>query len=400
MTVVDTEPLAWDPLDEKYKVDPHPIWRRLRDEAPVYYNEQHGFYAVSRFSEVDAFSRDPKTFCSSHGTVMEMITADPTEMEIMIFMDPPEHTRYRRLVSKAFTPRRMMMLEEDIRRLCVRLLDGLEGKSSFDYVQDFGARVPAYVIAALLGVPEDDRDTFRGWIDESFHLDPEQGMYNDVSAEAMGKMMEYVTAQVTDRQTSPRDDMFTDLMNGEIVDEDGELRRLTTAQAANFALLIGSAGTETVARLLGWAALTLDNNPDQRAELVADASLIPNAVEELLRYEAPSPVQSRWCTADVEVHGQTIPANSKVVMITGSAGRDERAYPNADRFDIHRKMDHHLSFGYGIHFCLGAALARMEGRVALEETFKRFPEWSVDMDGAVPLYTSTVRGYANLPISV
>ena len=191
--------------------------------------------------------------------------------------------------------------------------------------------------------------------------------------------------------------MFTDLLNGEIVDEDGQLRRLTMEQAANFALLIGSAGTETVARLLGWAALTLDDNPDQRAELAADASLIPNAVEELLRYEAPSPVQSRWCTADVEVHGQTIPANSKVVMITGSAGRDERAFPDADRFDIHRKIDHHLSFGYGIHFCLGAALARMEGRVALEETFKRFPEWSVDREGAVPLYTSTVRGYSRLP---
>ncbi len=153
MTAVDTEPLAWDPLDEKYKVDPHPIWKRLRDEAPLYYNEQHDFYAVSRFADVDAFSRDPKTFCSSHGTVMEMITAEPTAMEIMIFMDPPEHTRYRRLVSKAFTPRRMMVLEEDIRALCVRLLDAQVGKSSFDYVQDFGARLPAYVIAALLGVP-------------------------------------------------------------------------------------------------------------------------------------------------------------------------------------------------------------------------------------------------------
>ena len=400
MTALDMQPLAWDPLDEKYKVDPHPIWKRLRDEAPLYYNEQHDFYAVSRFADVDAFSRDPQTFCSSHGTVMEMITAEPTEMEIMIFMDPPEHTRYRRLVSKAFTPRRMMVLEDDIRRLCARLLDAQMGKSSFDYVQDFGARVPAYVIAALLGVPEEDRDMVRGWIDESFHLDPELGMYNDVSAEAMGKMMEYVTAQLVDRQRSPRDDMFTDLVNGEIVDEDGELRRLTLPQASSFALLIGSAGTETVARLLGWAALTLDDNPVQRVELTADASLIPNAVEELLRYEAPSPVQSRWCTADVEIHGQTIPANSKVVMITGSAGRDERAFPDADRFDIHRNIEHHLSFGYGIHFCLGAALARMEGRVALEETFKRFAEWSVDRDGAVPLYTSTVRGYSKLPISV
>jgi cytochrome P450 len=399
MTALDTEPLAWDPLDEKYKVDPHPIWKRLRDEQPLYYNEEHDFYAVSRFAEVDAFSRDPKTFFSSHGTVMEMITAEPAEMEIMIFMDPPEHTRYRRLVSKAFTPRRMMLLEDDIRTLCIGILDGLVGRSSFDYVQDFGARVPAYVIAALLGVPPEDRDMVRGWIDETFHLDPEKGMYNERSFVAMGKLREYFAAELADRATHPRDDMFTDLVNGEI-NEDGELRRLTTEQAVNFAMLIGSAGTETVARLLGWAALTLDDNPEQRAELAADFRFIPNCVEELLRYEAPSPVQSRWCTADVDVYGQTLPARSKVVMITGSAGRDERAYPDADRFDIHRNFDHHLSFGYGIHFCLGAALARTEGRIALEETLKRFPEWSVQRDEAVPLYTSTVRGYSKLPISV
>jgi cytochrome P450 len=400
MTTTEAEPLAWDPLNEKYKADPHPVWKRLRDEAPLYYNEQFDFYAVSRFADVDAFSRDPKTFCSSHGTVMEMMTADKADIEMMIFMDPPEHTRYRRLVSKAFTPRRMAELEEDIRALVVRLLDEQVGKSTFDYVQDFGAKVPAYVIAALLGVPPEDRDMFRGWIDETFHLDPEKGMYNDVSFVAMGKLQGYAAAVLEDRRKNPRDDMFTDLLNGEIVDDDGQTRRLTTEQAVNFALLIGNAGTETVARLLGWAALTLDRNPDQRAELAADASLIPNAVEELLRYEAPSPVQSRWCTADHEVHGQTIPANSKVVMITGSAGRDERAFPDADRFDIRRKIDHHVSFGYGIHFCLGAALARTEGRIALEETFKRFPEWSVDVAGAVPLYTSTVRGYTNLPIRV
>ena len=292
MTAIDTEPLAWDPLNEKYKADPHAIWKRLRDEAPLYYNEDLDFYAVSRFADVDAFSRDPKTFLSSHGTVLEIITADRIDIEMMIFMDPPEHTRYRRLVSKAFTPRRMTLLEEDIRALCIRLLDGLAGRDSFDYVQDFGARVPAYVIAALLGVDPADRDMFRGWIDESFHLDPELGMSNDVSAEAMGKMMGYVGEVLRDRKKNPRDDMFTDLLAMEITEEDGEVRRLTMEQAANFALLIGSAGTETVARLLGWAALTLDNNPDQRTELANDFELIPNAVEELLRYEAPSPVQA------------------------------------------------------------------------------------------------------------
>jgi cytochrome P450 len=400
MTATDTEPLAWDPLDEKYKANPHPTWKRLRDEAPVYYNPELDFYALSRFADVDAASRDTKTFSSAHGTVLEMLSPEPASQEIMIFMDPPEHTRFRRLVSKAFTPRRIATLEPDIRQLCASLLDAQLGKSSFDYVQDFGARVPAYVIAALLGVPAEDRDMVRGFIDETFHLDPVTGMQNEVSAEAMGKLIEYATSAMNDRRTNPRDDMFTDLLNAEIVDEDGELRRLTLNQSVMFSLLIASAGTETVARLIGWAGLVLADNPDQRAELAADADLIPNAVEELLRYEAPSPVQSRWSTAEVELHGTVIPADSKVVMITGSAGRDERAFPDADRFDIHRKMDHHVSFGYGVHFCLGAALARMEGRVALEETLKRFPEWTVKLDEAVPLYTSTVRGYSRLPISV
>src|SRR6516164_1491544 len=314
MTAVDTEPVAWDPLNEKYKADPHPIWKRLRDEAPLYHNEELDFYAVSRFADVDSFSRDPKTFCSSHGTVLEMITAVKADIEMMIFRDPPEHTRYRRLVSKAFTQRRMAELEDDIRALVVRLLDEQVGKNSFDYVQDFGARIPAYVIAALLGVPPEDRDMFRGWIDETFHLDPEKGMYNDISFEAMSKLQGYTAATLNDRRVNPRDDMFTDLLNGEIVDDDGTTRRLTTEQAVNFALLIGNAGTETVARLLGWAALTLDQNPDQRAELAADASLIPNAVEELLRYEAPSPVQSRLVMRDVEHYGEKIPTGSAILL--------------------------------------------------------------------------------------
>jgi cytochrome P450 len=401
MSAVDTEPLAWDPIDEKYKADPHSIWKRLRDEAPCYYNAERDFYALSRFADVDAVSRDPMTFSSAHSTVLEMMTPDPTAtQEIMIFMDPPEHTRYRRLVSKAFTPRRMASLEADIRQLCSSLLDAQVGKSSFDLVQDFGARFPAYVIAALLGVPEEDRDMFRRWIDESFHLDPDSGMSNDVSAAAMMKTLEYANDSMSERERFPRDDMFTDLLNAEIVDEDGELRKLTREQSTGFAILIGSAGTETVARLIGWAGVTLAANPDQRADLAADPELLANAVEELLRYEAPSPVQGRWSTAESEFHGTTIPANSKVIMITGSAGRDDRAFPDADRFDVHRKIDHHVSFGYGVHFCLGAALARMEGRVALEEVLRRFPEWSVNWDEAVPLHTSTVRGYSKLPISV
>jgi cytochrome P450 len=175
---------------------------------------------------------------------------------------------------------------------------------------------------------------------------------------------------------------------------------LTHEEAIDFGMILFVAGTETVARLIGWAGSVLDEHPDQRAELGADPSLIPHAVEELLRYEAPSPVQARKTTADVTLHGETMPSGSRVVLLTGSAVRDERKYPDADRFDIHREFDLHLSFGYGIHFCLGAALARMEGRIAIEETLTRFPTWTIDRDNAVPLYTSTVRGYLNLPMVV
>ncbi len=401
MTTAPTaqSPLAWDPLDEKYKADPHSIWRRLRDEAPLYYNPELDFYALSRFADTDAAHRDAKTFSSAHGTVLEMMTPDLMGGELMIFLDPPDHTRLRRLVSKAFTPRRIAVLEDEIRSLCASLLDPHIGSSGFDYVADFGARVPATVIAALLGVPPDDRDEMRELIDATFHLHPETGMINEVSVQAMTQLHAYVEVQLKERQRTPRHDMFTDLLQGEIVDEDGQTRRLTLEEAAMFSLLLASAGTETVARLIGWAGVVLADYPKQRAELAADHSLIPNAIEELLRFEAPSPVQGRWTTADTQFHGQVVPANSKLLLIDGSAGRDERAYPDADRFDIHRVMDHHLSFGYGVHFCLGAALARLEGRVALEETLARFATWDVDWDGAVPLHTSTVRGYTKLPIT-
>jgi cytochrome P450 len=291
------------------------------------------------------------------------------------------------------------VLEDEIRALCADLLDPFVGSSGFDYVADFGARVPATVIAALLGVRPGHREEMRDLIDGMFHLDPVTGMFNEVATRSSGQLHTYIEEQLKERQRAPRPDMFTDLLQGEVVDEDGRTRRLTLEEATMFSLLIASAGTETVARLIGWAGVVLAEYPEQRAELATDASLLPNTVEELLRYEAPSPVQGRWTTADTEFHGQRIPANSKLLLIDGAAGRDERAFPDADRFDIHRVMDHHLSFGYGVHFCLGAALARLEGRVALEETLRRFPEWSVDLDQAVPLHTSTVRGYTNLPIT-
>jgi cytochrome P450 len=294
----------------------------------------------------------------------------------------------------------MATLESGIRRLCVSLLQRQEEMDRFDFVQDFGARIPAAVIADLLGVPPSEQELVRTLIDQTFHLEPDVGMANEQAIEALGHLNAYFSGQLIERKTQPREDLFTELIEGEIIDADGTARRLTLEEATSFALLLASAGTETVARLIGWAGLVLSDHADQRAELVADPDLIGAAVEELLRYEPPSPVQGRWTTRAVELHHVTIPADSKVLLLTGSAGRDERHFADPDRFDIHRTIDHHVSFGYGIHFCLGAALARLEGRVALEEVLRRFPAWTVDKGNAVALHTSTVRGYSKLPVLV
>ncbi|HEX8804252.1 MAG TPA: cytochrome P450 [Acidimicrobiales bacterium] len=392
--------LYWDPFDVAIDADPYETWRRLRDEAPVYRNDRHDFWALSRFQDVEDAHRDPRTFSSAHGTVLEIMTDDPVPTGQMIFLDPPDHTRLRALVSRAFTPRRVGQLEGRVRELCVAFLEEQDGRHEFDFVQDFGARLPAMVIASLLGVPLADQNRVRQLIDLVFHIEPDVGMINDTSFAAQIELHHYLMAQLEEREARPRDDMLTDLVRAEITDADGSVRRLTRPESAQFANLLISAGTETVARLLGWSAVVLDQHPDQRAELAADPSLIPNAVEELLRYEAPSPVQGRWTTAPVELHGEVIPPDSKILLITGSAGRDERKYPDADRFDVHRRFDHHVSFGYGVHFCLGAALARMEGRIALEEVLQRHPAWQVDHDRARRLHTSTVRGWVNVPVAV
>jgi cytochrome P450 len=398
--VPDTKSVYWDPFDIAIDRDPYDIWRRMRDDAPVYWNEQYGFYALSRFDDVEAAHRDPQTFSSAHGTVLEMMSATPMHTGQMIFIDPPEHTALRTLVSRAFTPRRVSQLEDRIRELARELLDAQRGKSTFDFVQDYAARLPGEVIAALLGVPTHDRDEVRHHIDLIFHIEEGVGMINDVSFNAAVWVNQYLAAQLRDRQTHPVDDMLGDLVNAEITDEHGERRSLTLSESTAFATLLIGAGTETVAKLLGWAAVVLAEHPDQRAELAADSSLMQNAIEELLRYEAPSPVQGRWTTREVELHGETIPVDSKVLLLTGSADRDERKFADPDRFDIRSRIDHHVAFGYGVHFCLGAALARLEGRIGLQEALARYPEWDVDHDQAIRMHTSTVRGYSHVPVIV
>ncbi|MHB8465237.1 MAG: cytochrome P450 [Acidimicrobiales bacterium] len=400
--MIETDTLYWDPFDVDVDTDPYDTWRRLRDEAPVYRNDRYDFFALSRYADVHRAHLDPKTFLSSHGTVLEMMGPDDMSgtAQMMIFMDPPEHDRLRQLVSRAFTSRRVTALEARIREVCAEHLDPHVGGTGFDYVQDFGARLPSIIISELIGVPPAEQEHVRELIDTMFHIEPGVGMINDISFTAQIELNACFLEQLREVERSPRDDMLTALLAAEIEDDDGVVRRLTHQEAADFTNLLVSAGTETVARLLGWAAVVLAANPDQRAALVADLTLVPNAVEELLRYEAPSPVQGRWTTHDVELHDVVIPENSKVLLLTGSAGRDERVYPDPDRFDVRRPFDQHVSFGYGIHFCLGAALARLEGRVALEETLRRFPTWEVDASRAVRLHTSTVRGYKEVPIRI
>jgi cytochrome P450 len=392
--------LYWDPFDVDLDGDPHPVWRRMRDEAPLYRNDRFDFWALTRYADVEAAHRDPATYSSAHGTVLELMSERVMGGGFMIFMDPPDHTQLRNLVSRAFTPRRVAQLETRIRELCAELFGAQHGRPEFDYVQDFAARLPAEVITTLFGVPEADHEFVRKHIDLVFHIEPGVGMINDVSLEAGNVLNRYLHEQLKERAQKPTDDMLTGLVQAEITDETGKVRKLTPTESTTFANLIISAGTETVARLLGNAAVVLAAHPDQRAELASDASLIPNAVEELLRYEAPSPVQGRWTTRAVDLHGETVPAGSKMLLLTGAAGRDERRYPDADRFDIHRSIDHHVAFGYGIHFCLGAALARLEGRIGIEETLARYPTWDVDHDRTVRLHTSTVRGYSQVPITV
>lgn len=392
-----TEPY-WDPFDVELDSAPHEAWRLLRDEYPVYRNDRYDFWALSRFADVEAAHRDPAKFSSAHGTVLDIMSADFHTDGLIIFMDPPEHTIHRALVSRAFTPRRMTALEDEVRAMCADMLDPFEGAGGFDYVQDFGAQLPSRVIAQLVGVPEEDREEQRRNIDETFHIEPGVGMINDVSLLARIRLHEYLSGLIEQRLAAPTDDLISVIAAAEITDDDGVTRRLTPAEVTDFTLLLFSAGTETVMRLLGNAAVLLAEHPDQREALVADPSLIGNAVEELLRFEAPSPVQGRWTTREVTVHGTTIPADSKVLLLTGSAGRDEREYPDPDRFDVRRQMKHHVSFGYGIHFCVGAALARMEGRIALEETLARFPTWELDPARVVRQHTSTVRGYSSVGI--
>jgi cytochrome P450 len=387
--------LSYDPYDVEINADPYPVFRRLREEAPLYRNEEHDFYALSRFDDVERGLVDRETYISGRGAILELIKAN-IEMPsgVLIFEDPPVHTVHRGLLSRVFTPKRMNALEPKVRELCARSLDPLVGTGRFDFVRDLGAQMPMRVIGMLLGIPEEDQEAIRDRVDADLRTKPGEPMKPSqdrfVTGEAFAEYVEW-------RAQHPSDDLMTELLHAEFEDEAGTTRCLTREEVLTYVNVVAGAGNETTTRLIGWAGKVLAEHPEQRRELAEDRSLIPNAIEEILRYEPPAPHVARYVTHDVEHHGVTVPEGSVMMFLVGAANRDDRRYPDGDRFDIHRDVGQHLTFGYGVHFCLGAALARLEGRIALDEVLQRFPEWDVDLDNARLAPTSTVRGWETLP---
>jgi cytochrome P450 len=394
MTAIAPDDLYYDPYDVELNADPYEVFRRLRDEAPLYYNAQHDFYAVSRYDDVERVLKDSATFSSAKGNILELITSG-IEMPpgTVIMEDPPSHTKHRKLMARMFTPRKVAELEPKIRELCAQCLDPLVGSDGFDLIAELGAVMPMRVIGMLIGIPEEDQAALRERSDANLRTEAGQPMQATAD---MGneQFVEYLDWRVD----HPSDDIMTALMNAEFEDETGTVRRLTRDELVIYLSVVSGAGNETTTKLIGWAGKLLAEHPDQRRALVEDPTLVPAAVEELLRVEPPGRQVARYATEDVEIQGHVVPAGSAILALVGAANRDERRWTDPERFDIHRELIPNIAFGHGIHFCLGAALARIEARIALEELLARFPTWDVDLDGAVLAQTSTVRGYDKLPI--
>jgi cytochrome P450 len=397
MFATESKAVYYDPYREDIATNPYPVFQRLREEAPLYYNEEHDFYAVSRFADVEAGLSNNETFISGRGAILEMIKA-AVEFPpgVLIFADPPVHTMYRNLLARLFTPKRLNALESAIHAICEQCLDPLVGSGGFDLIADYGAHMPMRVIGNLLGIPEEDHAAVRERVDASLRTE-------------VGKPMEYVESNLTGegfeayidwRAKHPSDDVMTELLNAEFKDETGTTRKLSREEILTLVNVLAGAGNETTTRLIGWCGKVLAENPDQRRDLAQDPALIPAAIEEVLRYEPPAIHVARYVSRDAEFQGKTVPKGSAIMFLTGSANRDERRFTDGDRFNIHREPRPHLAFGYGIHACIGRVLARLEGRIALKELLKRFPTWEVNLDKAILSPTSTVRGWETLPISV
>jgi cytochrome P450 len=397
---VTTSNVVFDPFSSDFFNAPYATYRRMRDEEPVYYNENYGFYALTRHADVAVAIRDFETFSSSRGIDLEMVQSGNPVPPLMILMDPPEHRRMRSLVNKVFTPRAV----ERQRQLVVEQIDrflAAANPDEFDAVQDFSALFPVEVITRMLGVPAELRQTVRLLLDKALEREygkvemPEEGIQAGIET----GLLYYNIVQ--ERRANPQDDMISDLIAVE-VERDGVATKLDDVEIAGFAAMLGGAGAETVTKLLGNAVVTFAEHPDQWQMLLDDRSRIPAAVEELLRWEAPAQYLVRYSMKDVELHGSTIPAGNPVLLCVGSANRDERAFTDADTFDINRDRGQaqNLGLGYGVHSCVGAALARMESSVALDKLLDHMPRYAIVQEGLRRVAMTNVIGWSNVPVRV
>jgi cytochrome P450 len=388
----------FDPFDLDLKADPFEVYRRLRDEAPLYYNEKHDFYVVSRFEDMRRLLTDKDNFISANGGTFDVIKSGmSTPTGLFINEDGPQHARHRSIVSMMFTPKIIAELHPKVREYCMATLDELTGSDRIDFVRDIGAEVPMRVVGMLVGIPESDqvrlRDQMEAGLQRAYNAEDAPLLLMETLYAAFGEYIDW-------RANHPSDDLMTKLLNAEFNDDTDTTRLLTREEVLRFLILIASAGNDTTNRLIGWIGKVLADHPDQRQLLIADPSLTPNAIEEILRLEPPSYHIARYAVQEAVFHGQTVPAGSTIMCLPGAAHRDERQFANPDTCNVTRKVGGTMTFGYGVHHCLGASLARLEGRIVLEEVLKRFPNWEVDEENARMTPGFLTRGWESMPVFV
>jgi cytochrome P450 len=388
--------VEYNPYNRAIVEDPYPTYRWLRDEAPVYHNENIGFYALTRFEDVLDAHLDTKTFISSNGVTIEGLDQG---QDLLINKDDPQHVVHRKIVNRIFTPRAIDGLEEKVRQIAGDMLERARESNRLDVVSDYSAALPMLVIAELLGLPEEIRPALREQSDRVLNageVDANPEAPQD-ALQALADMRATFAETIDDHFANPRDDILSLLVTAKVTGEDGKEVSLTPAQVADRLVELTIAGHETTAKLVANGAVALTWYPDQRKELTEDPTLMPGAVEEMLRWDPPSHYQGRWVERDVTLHGTTISADSRVILVTGAANHDDRQFTEPELFDIHRKIERHVGFGFGTHLCIGASLARLETRVAFEELLARFPDYELD-GPATRAWSTNVRGLAHLPI--
>ena len=393
--------LVFNPVSQEYFDNPYEIYQRMRDEAPVYYDEDEDFYALTRHADVAAALKDYESFSSSRGCDLGMVRSGEVPQRSIIFMDPPDHRHMRSLLNKAFTPRAIQSQRESIIELVEHYLSKVD-PDRFDVVQDFSGPFPVEVITRMAGVPEDFRQQVRHWIDTSLEREPGQIELSEKNMQANMDSAMYYYSLVQERRENPQDDMISRLIAAEIPGDDGDMRKLDDIEITGFTTLLGGAGAETVTKLVGSAVVEFARHPDQWQLLLDDRSKLPNAVEELLRYVGPVQYNVRYTLRDAELPSGTIPAGKPVFLMKAAANRDPRAFTDADTFNIDRDRSEaqNLGLGYGIHSCLGAALARLETTIALDHLLDFMPRYQVDFDGLQRVHMQNVAGYHNVPVKV